>query len=135
MSVTSTFEPYDRNNVFHDSGEWDHFLESIVNGNRESADSLGLVLYKLLRGMSEGPDGFERTRNTLKLGMERLFPLTTTHNLSFTLFLYEMECLLIMDDSPRNLIGAAIDRAESSAREIDGDPGADSNSAGEPGYD
>ncbi|MGH9829301.1 MAG: hypothetical protein ACREDR_39280 [Blastocatellia bacterium] len=118
MSVTSRFEPYDRDNVFHDSEEWDHFLDCIVNGNRASADSLGLVLYKLLRVMSEGPEGIERTRNTLKLGMERLFPLTTTHNSSFTLFLYEMECVLTGNDSPRNLIGGAIERAESAAREI-----------------
>ena len=123
MSVTSTFEPYDRNNVFHDPEEWDHFLESVVNGNRDSADSLGLVLYKLLRVMSERPDGVQRTLNTLKLGMERLFSLTSTHNLSFTLFLYEMECLLTPDDWPRNLIGPVLDRAESSTREIFEDAG------------
>jgi len=132
MSVTSRFEPYDRANVFHDIEEWDHFLGAIVQGNRDAADSLSLILYKILRVMSEGPAGVERTLNTLKLGMERIFPFTTTHGSSFTLFLYEMECLLTIEDSPINLITAAIERAEATAKEIYEEEDSEEDSQQEP---
>src|SRR5258708_27927887 len=73
--------------------------------------------------MSEGAAGFDVTVNTVKLGMERVFPLTTAHRSSFTLFLYEMEGVLSIDDLPDNLIGAAIERAEAFAREFYGESG------------
>jgi hypothetical protein len=120
VSITSQFEPYDRFNVIHNTEEWDHFIGVIVKGNREAADSLGMVLFELLRAMSEGPDGFLRSLNTVKLGLERLFPFTTTHKSSFMLFLYELEGLL--GELPAMPIAPLIERAEASARKVAGAP-------------
>jgi len=71
----------------------DYFIAAIARDNRDSADALGLVLFELIRALRDGPDGVQRSLNTLRLRLERLFLFTNTHKSSFTLFLCELEGL------------------------------------------
>ncbi|MGH9760937.1 MAG: hypothetical protein ACREDR_35025 [Blastocatellia bacterium] len=116
MSITSNFYPYDKDNVFYDLETWESMLGPLLDKNPEGADSLALTLYKIVRVMSEGPAGIERTLNTLKLAMEWIFPYTTIHSLSFKYFRYYAECVLTPGDCPVSFLGGANERGEEGFR-------------------
>jgi hypothetical protein len=122
VSVASNFEPFDRENVFYDLETWQALFEGVAEGNPAVADSLAMVLFRVIRELSTRPEGVERTINTLKLGVEWLFQYTSAHEVSFKLFLYDLECVLVPSDSPKTLIGAAIERAEAAATRIYSEP-------------
>jgi len=58
------------------------------------------------------------TIDTLKLGLEWIFPYTSTHWLSFTLFLFEAEGVLKEPDSLEALLSAALDGAHARIEEL-----------------
>jgi len=86
-------------------------LGEIVESNPEWADSIAQVLHKTMSTLQEA-DRVQETIDTLKLGLEWIFPYTSTHRLSFTLFLLEAEGVLKDSDT---LLGAALDRAYAKA--------------------
>jgi hypothetical protein len=118
MSITSSFDPFDIENVFYDLDTWKSMFEDAARGNSALADSFAMLLYKIVRELSAGPQGVERTINTLKLGIEFLFQYSDTRDVSFKLFLYYLECVLVPSDFPRDLIGPAIERAEATAMRL-----------------
>jgi hypothetical protein len=121
MSITSTFEPFDRENVFYDLETWAGMFESLVKDNPSAADSLALLMYKIIRVLSvgEGVIETETVINTLKLGVEWVYPFSTAHKKSFKLYLYYLECVLTPQDFPEELLQGAIERAEAKATEIE----------------
>jgi hypothetical protein len=121
MSIASTFEPFDRENVFYDLETWQSMFETVVKDNPSAADSLALLLYKLIRILTAGEGGIETETviNTLKLGVEWIYPFSTAHKKSFKLYLYYLECVLTPQDFPEDLLQGAIERAEAKANEIE----------------
>lgn len=121
MSIASTFEPFDRENVFYDLETWASMFESIVKDNPSAADSLALLLYKIIRILSVGEGGIETETviNTLKLGVEWIYPFSAAHKKSFKLYLYYLECVLTPQDFPEDLLQGAIERAEAKVSEIE----------------
>jgi hypothetical protein len=118
MSVASTFEPFDRENVFYDLETWEGMFEPVVQDNPSAADSLALLLYKIIRVLSASDGGTETVINTLKLGVEWIYPFSAAHKVSFKLYLYYLECVLTPQDFPEELLKGAIERAEAKATEI-----------------
>ena len=115
MSAASTFHPFDRTNVFYNLQDWQSMLGEIVESNPAWADRLAQVMYETITALQER-DRTQETIDTLKLGLEWIFSYTSTHALSFELFLYEAEGLLKETDCPDSLIGRALERAK--AKEI-----------------
>jgi hypothetical protein len=120
MSIASTFEPFDRENVFYDLETWAAMFETVVKDNPSAADSLALLIYKIIRVLSVGEGGIESETviNTLKLGVEWIYPFSTAHKMSFKLYIYYLECVLTPQDFPEELLRGAIERAEAKASEI-----------------
>jgi len=114
MSAASGFYPLDRTNVFYNLQDWQAMLGEIVESNAQWADSISQVLYKTISTLQE-PDRVQETIDTLKLGLEWIFPYTITHRLSFTLFLLEAEGVLKESESLETLLNAAIERANEKA--------------------
>jgi hypothetical protein len=119
MSIASSFEPFDREDVFYDLETWAGMFEPVVKDNPGAADSLALLLYKIIRVLSTGEGGAETVVNTLKLGVEWIYPFSAAHKMSFKLYLYYLECVLTPQDFPEDLLRGAIERAEAKAREIE----------------
>ena len=117
MNTASKFYPFDRTNVFYNLQDWQSMLGEIVESNPVAADSLGQVLYETISTLQESDRVLEAI-NTLKLGLEWIFPYTSTHTLSFTLFLFEAEGVLKEPDTLETLLTAALDRAYAKAETL-----------------
>ena len=114
MSAASKFYPFDRTNVFYNLQDWQAMLGEIVESNAQWADSIAQVLYKTISTLQE-PDRVQETIDTLKLGLEWIFPYTSTHRMLFTLFLLEAEGVLKESESLERMLSAAIERANEKA--------------------
>jgi hypothetical protein len=125
MSIASNFEPFDREKVFYDLETWAGMFEPVVKDNPSAADSLALLLYKIIRILSVGEGGIETETviNTLKLGVEWIYPFSAAHKMSFKLYLYYLECVLTPQDFPEELLRGAIERAEEKATRLYGEDG------------
>ena len=110
MSTASKFYPFDRTNVFYNLQDWQSMLGEIVESNPDAADSIGQVLYETISTL-QAPRRLQETIDTLKLGLEWIFPYTSTHSMSFTLFLFEAEGVLKEPDSLETMLTAALERA------------------------
>jgi len=88
---------------------WRARLGKIVESNPEWADSIAQVMYKTISTLQQA-DRVQETIDTLKLGLEWIFPYTSTHRLSSTLFLLEAEGVLKEPDTLETLLSAAIER-------------------------
>ncbi|HEY6327719.1 MAG TPA: hypothetical protein VI756_00160, partial [Blastocatellia bacterium] len=73
MTLASTFEPFDTEDVFCDRDEWDALFRDDLKNNPDAADRLVRLLYEILRSLCEGGGGSQRTINTLKLGILVLY--------------------------------------------------------------
>jgi len=116
MSTASTFHPFDRTNVLYNLQDWQSMLGEIVESNPAWADRLAQVMYETISTL-QAPDRTQETIDTMKLGLEWIFSYTSTHALSFELFLYEAEGLLKETDCPEALIGGAMERAQAKETE------------------
>jgi hypothetical protein len=96
-------------------------FETVVKDNPSAADSLALLLYKIIRILSVGEGGIETETviNTLKLGVEWIYPFSAAHKKSFELYLYYLECVLTPQDFPEELLQGAIERAEAKVSKIE----------------
>jgi hypothetical protein len=110
MSAASKFYPFDRTNVFYNLQDWQALLGEIVETNPEAADSVAQVLYETISTLQE-PDRNQETIDTLKLGLEWIFPYTGTHKLFFSLFLYQAEGVLKAPDDLETLLTGALEKA------------------------
>ncbi|HEY6331144.1 MAG TPA: hypothetical protein VI756_17585, partial [Blastocatellia bacterium] len=116
MSMAASFYPFDRDNVVYAPENWLELLGDFAERNPERAGAMALLFSEIIRAVRGGPAGIERGVNTLKTGLERLFPLTHEGELSFRLFLYQLEGVVNGDDWPPQLIGGAVERAEAQAK-------------------
>ena len=91
------------------------FQESL-SANPCVADSLAWLLYRVIRELDQRNKG--RVINTLKLGVEWVYPFTQAHKLSFQGYLYYLEGLLVPGDFPEELMKSVIERGEEQAREM-----------------
>ncbi|MGH9822421.1 MAG: hypothetical protein ACREDR_04120 [Blastocatellia bacterium] len=111
MIIASGFEPFDRDNVFYDLETWDAIFSDTIKNNPDAAYSLARLLYKIIKNIAEGKKGIDRTVNTLKLGVEWIYPYTDAHKTSFQAFLFDLQGLMLSGDFPVELMKGAIDRA------------------------
>ena len=116
MSIASQFEPFDRDKVFYDRETWEAMFQESLQQNPCVADSLAWLLYRVIRELDQRKRG--RVVNTLKLGVEWIYPFTRAHKLSFQGYLYYLEGLLVPGDFPEELMNGVIERGEKEAREI-----------------
>jgi hypothetical protein len=116
MSITSQFEPFDRDKVFYDRETWEAMFEDSLRASPTAADSLAWLLYRVIRELDQGKKG--RVVNTLKLGVEWIYLFTRAHDLSFQGYLYYLEGLLVPGDMPEELMKGVIERGDEQAREI-----------------
>jgi len=123
MSTASGFEPFDRGNVFYDRETWDAMFQESLKGDPAAADSLAWLLFRIVRELDERKKGRRRVVNTMKLGLEWVYPYTQAHKLSFQGFLYYVEGLLLPGDFPEELMKGVIERGEQQAREVYGEEG------------
>ena len=116
MIIATTFHPFDRRKVFYDTATWEVLFEKAVKDDPNTANSLARLLYEIARILGHGKRGREEAVNTLKLGIEWLYPYTDAHKLSFEAFLYDLEGLMVGTDFPEELMRGAIARAVEAAR-------------------
>jgi hypothetical protein len=116
MSAASQFEPFDRDKVFYDRETWEAMFQDSLSADPSAADSLAWLLYRVIRELNQRKRG--RVINTLKLGVEWIYPFTRAHKLGFQGYLYYLEGLLIPGDFPEELMKGAIERGEQQHREI-----------------
>jgi len=81
------------------------------------ADSLAQVFYEIISTLQTA-DRIQETVDTVKLGLEWIFPYTSAHTMSFTLFLFEAEGVLKESDSLETLLSAALERAYARIDEV-----------------
>ena len=117
MSIASRFEPFDRDNVFYDRETWEAMLHDELKANSGVADSLALVLYRIIRELDQGKKG--RATNTLKLGVEWLYEYSEARSVSFKAYLYYLEGMLLSPFSVEAILKPAIEEAEESHQAID----------------
>jgi len=110
MSAASKFYPFDRTNVFYNLQDWESMLGRIVESNPEAADSISQVLFEIVSTLQER-GRFLETIDTVKLGLEWIFPYTSAYSLSFSLFLFEADGALGESEGLETLLTAALDRA------------------------
>ncbi|HKV40547.1 MAG TPA: hypothetical protein VJX67_15145 [Blastocatellia bacterium] len=118
MSIASSFYPFDRENVVYAPEDWLELLGDFAERNPERAGAMALLFSEIIRAVRGGPAGIERGVNTLKVGLEHLFPLTREGELCFRLFLYQLEGFIGGNDWTPQLIGGAIERAEAQAKKF-----------------
>src|SRR5215831_21339132 len=116
MSTASQFEPFDKDRVFYDRETWEAMFHESLRADPSVADSLAWLLYRVIRELDERNRG--RVINTLKLGVEWIYPFTRAHKLSFQGYLYYLEGLLVPGDFPEEFMRGVIERGEEQAREI-----------------
>src|SRR5215831_12809090 len=116
MSTASQFEPFDKDRVFYDRETWEAMFHESLRADPSVADSLAWLLYRVIRELDERNRG--RVINTLKLGIEWIYPFTRAHKLSFQGYLYYLEGLLVPGDFPEELMKGVIERGEEQHREI-----------------
>ena len=80
------------------------------------ADSLAWLLYRVIRELDQRKKG--RVINTLKLGVEWVYPFTQAHKLSFQGYLYYLEGLLVPGDFPEELMKGVVERGDEQATKI-----------------
>src|SRR5215831_9955095 len=116
MSTASQFEPFDKDRVFYDRETWEAMFHESLSADPSIADSLAWLLYRVIRELDQRNRG--RVINTLKLGVEWIYPFTRAHKLSFQGYLYYLEGLLVPGEMPEELMKGVIERGEQQAREI-----------------
>jgi hypothetical protein len=116
MSVASRFEPFDKDKVFYDRETWECMFQESLRASPCVADSLAWLLYRVIRELDQGKKA--RVINTLKLGVEWIYPFTQAHKLSFQGYLYYLEGLLVPRDLPEELMKGVIERGEQQHMEI-----------------
>jgi hypothetical protein len=115
MSVTSRFEPFDRESVFYDSETWEALFGEALKDKPDLADRIARLLFRVVRELEDTKSGRQRVTNTLKLGLECIYMFTDSHRLSFQGFLYHLEGLLVPGDTPEDMMKALILRVETAA--------------------
>jgi len=116
MSTASQFEPFDRDKVFYDRERWEAMFQDSLRQNPCVADSLAWLLFRVIRELDQRKRG--RVINTLKLGVEWIYPFTRAYKMSFQGYLYYLEGLLVPGYFPEELMKGVIERGEEQAREI-----------------
>jgi len=116
MSTASQFEPFDKDRVFYDRETWEAMFHESLSADPSVADSLAWLLYRVIRELDQRNRG--RVINTLKLGVEWIYPFTRAHKLSFQSYLYYPEGLLVPGDFPEELMKGVIERGEEQHRQI-----------------
>ena len=116
MSMAAQFEPFDREKVFYDRETWEAMFQESLRADACVADSLAWLLYRVIRELDQRKKG--RVINTLKLGVEWIYPFTRAHRMSFQGYLYYLEGLLVPGDFPEELMKGVIERGEEQHREI-----------------
>jgi len=116
MSTAAQFEPFDRGKVFYDRETWEAMFQESLRADPSAADSLAWLLYRVIRELDQRKK--ERVINTLKLGVEWIYPFTRAHRMSFQGYLYYLEGLLVPGDFPEGLMKGVIERGEEQHREI-----------------
>jgi len=121
MTIASAFEEFDRNNVVYDVETFEVMFQDGLKYNPHAAESLAFLMFKMVTEITSGAEGLERVINTLKLGVQWVYPYTQAHKMSFRAYLYHLGGLLLVPDYPETVAQRAIDRAEQHLRETDDD--------------
>jgi len=117
MSIASGFEEFDRNNVVYDVETFEVMFQDGLKYNPHTAESLAFLMFKLVTEITSGSEGVEKAINTLKLGVQWVYPYTQAHKMSFRAYLYHLGGLLLVQDYPETVAQRAIDRAEENLKD------------------
>jgi len=129
MSIASKFEEFDRNNVVYDVETFEVMFQDGLKYNPHAAESLAFLMFKMVTEITSGTEGLERVINTLKLGVQWVYPYTQAHKMSFRAYLYHLGGMLLVPDYPETVAQRAIDRAEQHLKDaVDDEQSSDANS-------
>ena len=129
MTIASKFEEFDRNNVVYDVETFEVMFQDGLKYNPHAAESLAFLMFKMVTEITSGPEGLQRVINTLKLGVQWVYPYTQAHKMSFRAYLYHLGGLLLVPDYPETVAQRAIDRAEQHLKDtVDDEQSSDANS-------
>jgi len=119
LTIKSILEPFDRDDVFCNLATWEMMFADGLMDNPDVADSLAWLLCEIIRESENSKKARPRIVNTLKLGLEFVYPYTHAGRLSYEAYLYCVSGLLAPGDVLQDILKSVISRAESAPQQAD----------------
>jgi len=111
MSIAAKFSGFDRKKLLWPHQVWPDVFEDVVKDNPEFAEALAHLRFNMLEPVIKRPGDIEKLCNTLKDGIEWVYPYTGAHKAAFKAYLLKLERMMAIEDNPEHLMNQAIARA------------------------
>src|SRR5215831_13201450 len=111
MSITSEFDRFERKKLLWPHEVWPDVFEDSLRKDPELASALAHLMFNMLEAAAKGEKEIEKLRNTLKDGIEWIYPFTGAHKAAFKAYLLQLERKMAVEDNPETLMNHAISRA------------------------
>src|SRR5215471_11461262 len=86
-------------------------FEDSLRNDPELAAALAHLMFNMLEAAAKSEKEIEKLRNTLKDGIEWIYPFTGAHKAAFKAYLLQLERKMAVEDNPETLMRQAIARA------------------------
>ena len=86
-------------------------FEDSLRNDPELAAALAHLMFNMLEAAAKGEKEIEMLRNTLRDGIEWIYPFTGAHKAAFKAYLLQLERKMAVEDNPETLLNQAISRA------------------------
>ena len=116
MSITSEFDRFERKKLLWPHQVWPDVFEDSLRNDPELASALAHLMFNMLEAAARGEKEIEKLRNTLKDGIEWIYPFTGAHKAAFKAYLLQLERKMAVEDNPETLMRQAIARALSNRK-------------------
>jgi hypothetical protein len=103
-------KPYDEENLLIDRETLAAKIEHILGGEPDAPDALASLFVELRQGLEGGLHGINQTHDTLSLAVEVTYLHSRVHTSALKLYRLSQEGQLKVEDEPRTLLDAAIER-------------------------
>lgn len=111
MSIAAKFSGFNRKRLLGPHEVWPDVFEDVVKDNPEFAEALAHLMFNMLEPVIKRPGDIEKLCNTLKDGIEWIYPCTGAPRAAFKAYLLKLERMMAIEDNPEDLMNQAIARA------------------------
>jgi hypothetical protein len=111
MSIASNFNALDRRRLLWPHDVWPDVFKDALSDNPELASALAHLIFNMLEAAAKGEKEIEKLCNTLKDGIEWIYPFTGAHQAAFKAYILKLERKMAVEDDPEALMNRAIARA------------------------
>jgi len=111
MSIAAKFNGFDRKKLLWPHEVCPDVFGDVVKDNPDFAEALAHLMFNLLEPIVKRPGEIEKLCNTLKDGIEWVYPYTGAHRAAFKAYLMKLERMMAVEDNPEDLMKQAMERA------------------------